>query len=307
MENLGRCVMQSSALGRTVTSVSTAVLTLNEAAELLGVHYMTAYRYVRLGLLPAVKVGGTWQVTQADLEVYRAQAAVGGSAGASAGGVAPVVGGRRRAPWAARLESRLIAGDTRGSWSVVEAAMSAGTELDEIYLDVISPAMQSIGARWAAGELDVSVEHRATGIAFRLIGRLGPRFARRGRTRGAVLLGSPEGERHSLPIALLADLLRGEGWEVSDMGADMPLDSFVKAAQRTTDLVAVGVSVTSVSCLDAASALLAALREQVAGNIYLAVGGLAVQDGDHAVALGADGWANSAHGFAGQLTARGAG
>ena len=290
-----------------MTSVSTAVLTLNEAAELLGVHYMTAYRYVRLGLLPAVKAGGTWQVTQADLEAYRAQAAVGGSAGATAGGATPVSGGRRRAPWAARLESRLIAGDTRGAWGVVEAALTAGTELDEIYLDVISPAMQSIGERWAAGELDISVEHRATGVAFRLIGRLGPRFARRGRTRGAVLLGSPEGERHSLPIALLADLLRGEGWEVSDMGADMPLDSFVKAAQRTTDLVAVGVSVTSVDCLDAASALLVALREHVAGNVYFAVGGLAVQDGDHAVALGADGWARSAHDFAEQLTARAAG
>ena len=289
-----------------MTLVSTTVLTLNEAAELLGVHYMTAYRYVRLGLLPAVKVGGTWQVTQADLEAYRAQAA-GGSAGAAAGGAVAVVGGRRRAPWAARLESRLIVGDTRGAWGVVEAALAAGTELDEIYLDVISPAMQSIGARWAAGELDVSVEHRATGIAFRLIGRLGPRFARRGRTRGAVLLGSPEGERHSLPIALLADLLRGVGWEVSDMGADMPRDSFVKAAQRTTDLVAVGVSVTSVGCLDAAAALLAALREQVVGNVYLAVGGLAVQDVDHAVALGADGWAKSAHDFADQLTVRTAG
>ncbi len=285
-----------------MTSVTTAVLTLNEAAELLGVHYMTAYRYVRLGLLPAVKVGGTWQVAQADLEAFRAESVPA----VAADGVAPVAGGRRRAPWAARLESRLIAGDTRGSWGVIEAAMAAGTELDEIYLDVISPAMQSIGARWAAGELDVSVEHRATGIAFRLIGRLGPRFARRGRTRGTVLLGSPEGERHSLPIALLADLLRGEGWEVSDMGADMPLDSFVKAAQRTTDLVAVGVSVTSVSCLDAASALLAALREQVSGDVYLAVGGLAVHDGDHAVALGADGWARSARDFAEQLTARAA-
>ena len=280
-----------------MTPVTSAVLTLNEAAELLGVHYMTAYRYVRLGLLPAIKVGGTWQVTTADLEAYQAQSSVGVVRG----------GGRRRAPWAARLESRLVAGDTAGAWGVVEAALAAGTELDEIYLDVITPAMHSIGARWAAGELDVSVEHRATGIAFRLIGRLGPRFARRGRTRGAVLLGSPEGERHSLPIALLADLLRGEGWDVSDMGADMPLDSFVSAARGTADLLAIGVSVTSVGCLDAAAELLATLRAEMDSNVYLAVGGLAVQDSDHATALGADGWAQSAHDFAEQLTLRAAG
>ena len=37
------------------------VLTLHEAAEELGVHYMSAYRYVRLGLLDATKRGGVWK------------------------------------------------------------------------------------------------------------------------------------------------------------------------------------------------------------------------------------------------------
>lgn len=278
--------MRLSSYGEPVTA---ADLTLNEAAELLGVHYMTAYRYVRLGFLQATKVGGCWRVAHSDLEAYRAS-------------VTPADRGvRRRAPWASRLESRLVAGDTRGAWGVVEAALAAGAELDEVYLDLISPAMHSIGTRWAAGELDVSVEHRATGIVFRLIGRLGPRFARRGRTRGVVLLGSPEGERHSLPIALLADLLRGEGWEVSDLGADLPHESFVHAAQHAPDLVAVGVSVTSMGCLGAAAELLSALRRAVVGDIYLAVGGLAVHDGHHAHVLGADGWARSARDFAAQL------
>jgi len=278
--------MRLSSYGEPVTA---ADLTLNEAAELLGVHYMTAYRYVRLGFLQATKVGGCWRVAHSDLELYSA-------------GVTPADRGvRRRAPWASRLESRLVAGDTRGAWGVVEAALAAGAELDEVYLDLISPAMHSIGTRWAAGELDVSVEHRATGIAFRLIGRLGPRFARRGRTRGVVLLGSPEGEGHSLPIALLADLLRGEGWEVSDLGADLPHESFVHAAQHAPDLVAVGVSVTSMGCLGAAAELLSALRRAVVDDIYLAVGGLAVHDGHHARVLGADGWARSARDFAAQL------
>jgi len=282
--------------------VADTVLTLNEAAEQLGVHYMTVYRYVRLGVLRATKVGGAWQVSLADLEAYRAQSDAQSDPGRADGTTNARGGGRQRAPWAARLESRLVAGDTAGAWSVVEAALAAGTEIDEVYLDLITPAMHSIGQRWAAGELDVSVEHRATGIAFRLIGRLGPRFARRGRTRGVVLLGSPEGERHSLPIALLADLLRGEGWEVSDMGADMPHDSFVTAAQQTADLVAVGVSVTSETCLTSAAELLGRLRAQVGDGVYLAVGGRAVQDRDHALALGADGWARSAHVFAEQLT-----
>jgi excisionase family DNA binding protein len=278
--------------------VTAATHTLREAAELLGVHYMTAYRAVRLGLLSATKVGGTWQVAHLELEAYRAGASTVGRAGASTVGRH----GGRRAPWAQRLESRLVAGDAGGAWGVVAAALTAGTEIDEVYLDLIGPAMRSIGERWATGELDVAVEHRATVIAFRLIGRLGPRFARRGRTRGVVLLGSPQGERHSLPVALLADLLRGEGWEVFDMGADVPLGSFVSVAQQTPDLVAVGVSVTSAECLDAAAALLAALGGTLDGSVYLVAGGLAVHDLEHARALGARGWARSARDLSEQLS-----
>ena len=40
---------------------------LRQAAEQLGVHYMTAYRYVGLGQLPAEKVGGQWQIQLDDL------------------------------------------------------------------------------------------------------------------------------------------------------------------------------------------------------------------------------------------------
>ena len=275
-----------------MSAIPDPVLTLQEAAEQLGVHYMTAYRYVRLGVLPAQKVGGTWQVAAADLATFRE-----GSGVVSA----QEPGARRRAPWAMRLEARLVAGDSRGAWGVIEAALAAGADLDEIYLEVISPAMRSIGARWADGELDISVEHRATGITFRLLGRLGPRFARRGRSRGTVVVGAPMGERHSLPVAMLADLLRGEGWEVSDLGADMPTTSFVGSVMSTPGLVAVGVSVTSPDSLPAAADLIEALHVAVPG-VPVVVGGAAVEGRDHALTLGATGWASSAAALAALLT-----
>ncbi|MEN9644896.1 MAG: hypothetical protein RL238_1565 [Actinomycetota bacterium] len=271
-------------------TVSDTDLTLHEAAEELGVHYMTAYRYVRLGVLPAVKVGGTWHVARVDLDAFRAGAA----------GAAATDQPKRRAPWAARLEARLVAGDSSGAWGVIEAALSAGADLDEIYLDVITPAMRNIGARWESGELDISVEHRATGIAQRLIGRLGPRFARRGRARGHVLLGGPSGERHSLPVAMLADLLRGEGWEVSDLGADMPTESFVAAATSVPVLAAIGISVSSVEGAAAAAELCSALRAAVPG-VAIVLGGAAVHGREHAFELGATHYAGSAREFAEQL------
>ena len=78
--------------------MTAADLTLNEAAELLGVHYMTAYRYVRLGFLQATKVGGCWRVAHSDLEVYRAD-------------VTPADRGvRRRAPCAVGLAAGVAIG-----------------------------------------------------------------------------------------------------------------------------------------------------------------------------------------------------
>ncbi len=247
---------------------------------MLGVHYMTAYRYVRLGQLPAEKLGGVWRVARDEVERLR-----------DGVGEAPVVGvgsgGRRRAPWSSRLEARLLAGDARGSWGVIEAALSAGADLDGVYLEVLAPAMSSIGERWERGEIDVSLEHRASVIMMRLIGRLGPRFVRRGRTRGVVVLGAPPGENHSLPVAFAADLVRQHGWEVSDLGADVPEASFVHAVLTTPDVVAAGVSVSLAEHLPAARSLLAALREATSG-VLLGVGGRVVQSDVDAIGLGAD-------------------
>ena len=250
-------------------------ITLQQAADALGVHYMTAYRYVRHGQLEARKVDGEWRVSAAALEAFRA------------GARRPRAGrGVRSAPWAERMEARLVAGDAAGAWGVVEAAMAAGASPDRVYTEVITPALVSIGDRWAGGELDIASEHRATAVVQRLIGRLGPQFGRRGRTRGVVVVGAPAGETHSLVVSMLADLLRGEGWEVSDLGADVPAESFVSAAAEV-EPVAVVISVTASDCLPAAAQACATRRAQRPGT-PIVLGGRAVVDERSALDLGAD-------------------
>ncbi len=261
--------------------VTETVLTLQEAADELGVHYMTAYRYVRLGQLDAHKVGGTWQVTSAALEAFRSERR----------GDQP--SRRRTVPWSDRLEARLLAGDAAGAWGVLESALAGGSSVSDAYVEVLAPALRSIGDRWERGEIDVAIEHRASGIANRLIGRLGSRCVRRGRSRGAILLGTPEGERHSLPGAILSDLLRLEGWDVSDLGADTPVDSFVLAANSIDDLVAVGLSVTSQESIAAAAATCRALRASES-SVPILLGGLAIESTEHARSLGGDAYASDA-------------
>ena len=46
------------------------VLNLKQVAQRLGVHYMTAYRYVRQGRLPARREGTAWVVDRADVERF---------------------------------------------------------------------------------------------------------------------------------------------------------------------------------------------------------------------------------------------
>jgi len=62
---------------------SATAVTLNDAAEQLGVHYMTAYRYVRTGRLEATKRKGQWWVEPAELEAI-ANAPRGGAPTANA-------------------------------------------------------------------------------------------------------------------------------------------------------------------------------------------------------------------------------
>jgi excisionase family DNA binding protein len=216
--------------------MSAEAITLNEAAEKLGVHYMTAYRYVRTGRLHAVKVGGEWQVSPGDLKEFSAAAA------------SPVpTGGTRRAnrvDYPQRIEDRLLVGDENGAWSVIESALNSGTEPRDIYLQVLAPALAHIGEEWAAGRVTVAEEHRASVVTQRIIGRLGPRFNRPGRKRGTIVIGAPQGDHHSVPSAMASDLLRGQGFEVIDLGANTPAQSFLDALAVVDDLIGAGVCAT---------------------------------------------------------------
>lgn len=244
-------------------------LTLAEAAQRLGVHYMTAYRYVRTGRLPAAKRGGVWVVATSDLEHFQGAA---GTAGAPGTGT-----------YAARLEDRLVHGDEGGSWAVVEEALGSSMTPEGVYTVVVGPAMASIGEKWARGQLAIEDEHMASTIVHRLAGRLGPRFARRGRRRGTIVLGAPAGDAHGLPVMLMADLLRGRGFDVVDLGADTPPAAFARAATGVDRLVAVGICATRAGNDVAIGRAVAALAE--ATTVPVVLGGQGVDASTETVVI----------------------
>jgi excisionase family DNA binding protein len=250
-------------------------LTLREAADRLGVHYMTVYGYVRTGRLDARREGPEWRVRAGDVSALQRSTRVH----------------RRRslrAP-APRLAARLLAGDEAGSWRIVDAALRSGRTPEAVHLEITIPALHDIGRQWEEGRIGIAEEHRASVVAARLVARLGPSFSHRGRGRGAIVLGCVAGERHGLASALLADLLRGRRCTVVDLGADTPAASFVDAAQRADRLLAVLVGAMSPGHEQALAAAADALR--AAGiDAPCWFGGPGVESVEAARHLGADGW-----------------
>jgi excisionase family DNA binding protein len=250
------------------------LISLTEASARLSVHYMTAYRYVRTGQLPAIKVGGEWSVAAADVDSFRK------------GPTPSATNGRPKADFHKRLEGRLVIGDEGGAWTVIESALTAGVEPAQIYLDVLAPALAQIGADWAVGRATIADEHRATAVAIRLIGRLGPHFNRAGKKRGTVVIGAPSGDQHSVPGAMASDLLRGQGFDVLDLGANTPAESFIDAARHSDRLIAVGVSATIGPNTEVIRETISLVHSEL--NCPVVLGGHALVEMDDPESLGAD-------------------
>jgi excisionase family DNA binding protein len=257
-------------------------LTVQQAAAILGVHYMTAYRYIRTGRLPAKRVGGQWRIPASSLNTIEATA----QAGRHKTGTHI-----NRRPYVRQLSKCLTDGDEVASWTITQEALARAVSLENLYLEVLTPTMQHVGDEWAAGRVSVAEEHQATALMYRLIGRLGPGFIRRGPTRGLIVLGAPTGDHHALPTALLADPLRGRRLGVADLGAHTPARSFAETVTTHDRLIGVGIVASAPVDDPVIAETITAIRTASATPILL--GGHAIRNPRHASQLGATAYADS--------------
>lgn len=263
------------------TSGAGNVIGLPEAAAQLGVHYMTAYRYVRTGRLLATSVGGVWRVDRNDVLAL-----------VDHRGASPRVQGGSRSRAAARFEQRLLAGDGPGAFTVCEEAIMSWATPVDVYADLVVPAMRSIGDLWSKGEISVAVEHRATTAVTAVMGRLGPQFAQSGRKRGTIVVGAPAGDRHAIPVTVVSDMLRAVHFEVIDLGADTPPESFVEAALASDRMVAVAIGATLLGTGPAVAEAVEAVHTAAPGTPVI-IGGAGVPTESTAAQVGADQWSGT--------------
>ncbi len=195
---------------------SIELLTLQDAAERLKVHYMTAYRWVRRGDLPAFKAGGRLRVRAADVDRFVQQRRVDV--------VSPGAGGRTDWPTHVdRLYDLLVDGQAMEAAHLVRKVIADGAPVGQVYVDLLTPVLHRIGDAWAAGEISVVREHRASEICASIIARHGEAFRRRGPSRGTAATLTPPHELHGIASAMVADFLRGAGYEVHHIGVNVPI------------------------------------------------------------------------------------
>jgi methanogenic corrinoid protein MtbC1 len=208
---------------------------LRDAAATLGVHYQTAYGWVRRGVLPARKTPRGYEVSEIDVRALAARRAAGTEPPRE-------VHIRDWAAQADRLYKALVAGDETQARHDA-GRLAAGVPLTELCDWAIAPALRRIGREWAAGELAIGVEHRASAMCERLIAARARQPE--GRPRGTAVTATPPGDRHALPALMAAASLREDRWTVHHLAADLPADEVVGiAAQVGASLVVLSSATT---------------------------------------------------------------
>src|ERR1022692_4421258 len=196
------------------------VMQLRDAADVLGVHYQTAYGWVRQGVLPARKTARGYEVSDSDVSALAER---------RASGTAPTPQIRVR-DWAAqadRLHAAIVSGDETAARQVF-ARLARGVPITDLCERVIAPTLKQIGADWAAGNLNIATEHRATAICERLIAARARQP--QGRPRGIAVTTTPPGERHALPALMATACLREDRWLVHHLAADVPVAEVTRLA-----------------------------------------------------------------------------
>jgi len=218
---------------RSVDSSPDSKLDLQAAADELGVHYQTAYHWVRSGRLDAEMVGGRYLVSQADISELdrRRHAPMTPSA------PRPV----RLEHAADRMYDALVNGEETEAVKIARRLTEEGAPIADLIQNVLVPPLRRIGQGWRSGELTIWIEHRASSIVERLLGGLAPNP--RGRRRGVAVVAAVAGDRHSLPTTMAAVTLRGDHWHVHHLGADLPPDQIsVFCKDHDVDLAVITVT-----------------------------------------------------------------
>ncbi len=161
--------------------------------------------------------------------------------------------------------------------SLVRERIAAGEPATEIVAEC-NRGMVELGNRFASGECFIPELMFGGMIMKSVMAELTPLLeghSQAAETRGKIVMGSVQYDVHDIGKDIVTMMLRGVGFEVIDLGVDVPPEAFV-AAVRQHQPLAVGMSVLLTTCFKSVQATMEALRaSQLRDKVAVMVGGAA--------------------------------
>ena len=188
----------------------------------------------------------------------------------------------------------VLEGDANGATDRVQAALADGVPAETILKEALIPGMEEAGDLFARGEYFVPELLFSARAMSSAVEAMRPQLVKGGyEPAGKVVMGTVQGDLHDIGKKLVSMMLEGCGFEVVDLGTDVPPERFVEAAKESGAKL-VGLSTLLTTMLPAMETTIRALREaDFADPVHVIVGGAPVTE-SYAQQIGADGYAPDA-------------
>ncbi len=193
-----------------------------------------------------------------------------------------------------QLKKAVIDGDFNSTPSLTEKALAQGQDPQVILNSALISAMDEVGELFKRGEIyvpEVLLSAKAMQSAMNV---LKPVLANGGvEPKGRVVVGTVRGDLHDIGKNLVAMMLEGAGFEVIDLGNDVPPEMFVQTAiERQASVI--GMSALLTTTMHVMKETIELLRQKDPEcKIKTMIGGAPVT-ADFARQIGADGYGDDA-------------
>jgi len=176
-----------------------------------------------------------------------------------------------------------------GVVELVQKALDEGIEPKKI-LTTMTDGMKKVGEKFEAGDFFVPDMLAAAEAADAAMELLEPHLLSEGaERRGRVLMATVEGDLHDIGKNIVATMLKGAGFEVIDLGIDVPADQISeKAKEEEVDFV--GLSALLTTTMGEMEKVVKKLKDEgIEAKIF--VGGAPINQ-EFAEEIGADAYAH---------------
>jgi 5-methyltetrahydrofolate--homocysteine methyltransferase len=131
------------------------------------------------------------------------------------------------------IYENVLTGQKNEAADSVVKALEAGIDANEILKNGLIRAMEEVGARFESGDFfvpEMLIAARAMKASLLV---LRPQLVDEGvEPAGKIVIGTVNGDLHDIGKNLVAMMLEGAGFEIIDLGADVPAQLFVAAIQE---------------------------------------------------------------------------